>query len=211
MLAVSLVFGSFLTILFLVVGLIGGWTAREYMMNYREVPRPHPEMFDNQGNLIPDEVIAFNFENYYDDSEESDDNESKKPATTRKKAAPAPPIPDLPRNPFIYEVLDVISKQRSKVKKIEALKKYEAPVLKALFIWNFDESVISALPEGDVPYAALDKESGFSGTLSEKIADAVNKMEELDTRSLGANDQGRPLFVLSIRNFITLLKVAMTL
>ena len=46
------------------------------MMNYREVPRPHPEMFDNQGNLIPDEVIAFNFENYYDDSEESDDNES---------------------------------------------------------------------------------------------------------------------------------------
>ena len=76
MLAVSLVFGSFLTILFLVVGLIGGWTAREYMMNYREVPRPHPEMFDNQGNLIPDEVIAFNFENYYDDSEESDDNES---------------------------------------------------------------------------------------------------------------------------------------
>ena len=75
MLAVSLVFGSFLTILFLVVGLIGGWTAREYMMNYREVPRPHPEMFDEQGNLIPDEVIAFNFENYHDDSEEDDNND----------------------------------------------------------------------------------------------------------------------------------------
>ena len=58
MLAVSLVFGSFLTILFLIVGLIGGWTAREYMMNYREVPRPHPEMFDEHGNLIPDEVIS---------------------------------------------------------------------------------------------------------------------------------------------------------
>ena len=51
MLAVSLVFGSFITVLFLVVGLIGGWTAREYMMNYREVPRPHPEMFDEQGNF----------------------------------------------------------------------------------------------------------------------------------------------------------------
>ena len=75
MLAVSLVFGSFLTVLFLVVGLIDGWVAREYMMNYREVPRPHPEMFDNQGNLIPDEVIAFNFENYYDDNEESHDDE----------------------------------------------------------------------------------------------------------------------------------------
>ena len=74
MLAVSLVFGSFLTVLFLIVGLVTGWVAREYMMNYREIPRPHPEMFDNQGNLIPDEVIAFNFENYdYDDTEEDDE------------------------------------------------------------------------------------------------------------------------------------------
>ncbi len=29
-------------LLFLVGGLIG-WVARDYMMNYREVPRPHPE------------------------------------------------------------------------------------------------------------------------------------------------------------------------
>jgi len=77
MLAASLVFGSFLTILFLIVGALVGWTAREYMMNYREVPRPHPEMFDNQGNLIPDEVIAFNFENYhdYEINDEEDDDE----------------------------------------------------------------------------------------------------------------------------------------
>ena len=75
MLAVSLVFGSFLTILFLILGVVVGWTAREYMMNYREVPRPHPEMFDEQGNLIPDEVIAFNFENYdYESNEEEDDD-----------------------------------------------------------------------------------------------------------------------------------------
>jgi len=75
MLAVSLVFGSFLTILFLILGVVVGWTAREYMMNYREVPRPHPEMFDEQGNLIPDEVIAFNFENYdYESNEEDDDD-----------------------------------------------------------------------------------------------------------------------------------------
>jgi len=77
MLAVSLVFGSFLTILFLILGLVIGWTAREYMMNYREIPRPHPEMFDEQGNLIPDEVIAFNFENYdYDNNEEEDDDDN---------------------------------------------------------------------------------------------------------------------------------------
>ena len=75
MLAVSLVFGSFLTVLFLIVGVMAGWVAREYMMNYREIPRPHPEMFDGQGNLIPDEVIAFNFENYYDNNDAEEDDE----------------------------------------------------------------------------------------------------------------------------------------
>lgn len=76
MLATSLVFGSFLIVLFLIVGLMIGWTAREYMMNYREVPRYHPEMFDEHGNLIPDEVIAFNFENY-DDNNEEDEHTNK--------------------------------------------------------------------------------------------------------------------------------------
>ena len=66
MLEVSLVIGSFVTILFFIVGIVIGWTLRECMKNYREVPRPHPEMFDGQGNLIPDEIVAFNFENYHD-------------------------------------------------------------------------------------------------------------------------------------------------
>ena len=75
MLAASLVFGSFLTILFLIVGLIGGWTAREYMMNYREIPTTHPEMFDENGNLITDQVIAFNFENYDNEDNSEEDND----------------------------------------------------------------------------------------------------------------------------------------
>ena len=61
------------SLLFFFVGILAGWVARDYMMNYREVPRPHPEMFDTQGNLIPDEVIAFRFENNYDNDEEDDD------------------------------------------------------------------------------------------------------------------------------------------
>ena len=74
MLAISLVFGSFLTVLFLIVGAIGGWVAREYMMNYQEVPRIHPEMFDGNGNLVPDEIVAFRFENYDNDQEEDNDD-----------------------------------------------------------------------------------------------------------------------------------------
>jgi hypothetical protein len=77
MLAVSLVFGSFLTILFLIVGVMLGWVAREYMMNYREIPRLHPEMFDTQGNIIPDEVIAFRFENTDYDYDNDNDNEDE--------------------------------------------------------------------------------------------------------------------------------------
>ena len=113
---------------------------------------------------------------------------------------------NLPNNPFAFEVFDLASRQRSAAKKVEVLKKYEHVSLKSLFIWNFDESVISALPEGDVPYAALDKESGFSGTLSEKIADAVNKMEELDTRSLGANDQGKTTIRAEYKKFYNFIK-----
>ena len=130
---------------------------------------------------------------------------AKKPAAPRKKAA-STPIPDLPNNPFIYEVFDVISKQRSKAKKIEALQKFKAPVLVTLFVWNFDESIVSMLPEGDVPYAAIDGETGFKGTLSEKIADAVSKMEELDTRSLGANDQGKTTIRAEFRKFYNFVK-----
>ena len=72
MLAISLVFGSFLTVLFLIVGAIGGWVAREYFMNYHDI-KVHPEMFDGNGNLVPDEIVAFRFENYDNDKEEDDD------------------------------------------------------------------------------------------------------------------------------------------
>ena len=61
------------SLLFLLIGLVIGWVSREYMMNYREVPRPHPEMFDVNGNLVPDEIVAFRFENY--DSNENPDDE----------------------------------------------------------------------------------------------------------------------------------------
>ena len=76
MLAVSIVFAAFLFILFLIVGVIGGWVARDYMMNYQEVEKVHPEMYDRNGNIVPDEIVAFRFENY-DNNDEEDDTQSK--------------------------------------------------------------------------------------------------------------------------------------
>ena len=58
----------------------------------------------------------------------------------------------LPANPFLHEILALVSKQRSKFKKIEVLKEYECDALKSVLIWNFDNTAISAMPEGEVPY-----------------------------------------------------------
>ena len=98
---------------------------------------------------------------------------------------------DLPSNPFSFEVLNLVSKQRSNAKKVELLQRYDHPSLKTIFIWNFDETVTSVLPEGEVPYAATSEQNSFSGTLSEKITDAVDKMSEMGSNSLGSQDQGK--------------------
>ena len=58
----------------------------------------------------------------------------------------------LPPNPFMSEILDLASKQRSAAKKVEVLQQYETEALKAILIWNFDDTAISMVPEGDVPY-----------------------------------------------------------
>ena len=99
-----------------------------------------------------------------------------KTTTTKTKAAPkkrtpaAPRIDSLPTNPFVFEVLDLTSKQKTKPKRIEALKYYEHDSIKSILIWNFDESVKSLLPEGDVPYGDGEQQQIFSGTLSDNIA-----------------------------------------
>ena len=75
----------------------------------------------------------------------------------------------LPQNPFIFEVLELTSKQRSKAKKVEVLKEYEHNALKAIFIWNFDDTVISMVPEGEVPYGDIGDQTVYSGTLSDNL------------------------------------------
>jgi hypothetical protein len=93
---------------------------------------------------------------------------TRKPTNKGKFTVKAEPE-TLPLNPFVYEIFELVSKQRSKAKKLEVLKKYEHISLKCIFIWNFDESVISLLPEGDVPYGDADDQSIFSGSLSDNI------------------------------------------
>ena len=67
----------------------------------------------------------------------------------------------LPSNPLLSEVLAKVSKQRTKAKKIQVLKENESLHLKSVLIWNFDDSVVSILPEGPVPF---DKNEAPAGT-----------------------------------------------
>ncbi len=58
----------------------------------------------------------------------------------------------LPPKPTVHEVLDAVSKQKTKQKKIDVLKQYDSKAVRYCLIWNYDESLKSALPEGEVPY-----------------------------------------------------------
>ena len=107
-----------------------------------------------------------------------------KTKTVKVKRTPKP-IPELAPNPFAFEVLNLASSQRAKAKKIEVLKKYDHPSLRVLFVWNFDTSVVSALPPGEVPYSSLKEEQSNSGTLSTRIGQQVGNMEYNQNASLG--------------------------
>lgn len=98
---------------------------------------------------------------------------------------------DLPSNPFAFEVLALASKQKSNAKKSEILQRYSDPSLKTILIWNFDETILSMLPEGLVPYASVGQQNVRSGNLSDNIERSVQMMGELDSNSIGSQDQGR--------------------
>ena len=105
--------------------------------------------------------------------------------TRKPKVSAYQPIVDLPPNPFTFEVFALVSKQRSNAKKVELLKKYDHDSIRALFIWNYDDSVISLLPPGEVPYSSLKDEQISSGSLSTKVNQLVGTMEYNDTVSMG--------------------------
>jgi Family of unknown function (DUF6433) len=110
--------------------------------------------------------------------------------TTKKTTAKTATAPEkLPANPFLFEVLDLVSKQRSNAKKVEVLQEYKDPSLMAVLIWNYDTSLQSAIPPGDVPFAEA-KEIGVVGN-DTSFSDSMNKQlrttEMLDSH--GSNNR----------------------
>ena len=72
---VTLVIFSMMCFTFLILGGIIGWLAQQnnYVnMQHRNEAFVHPEMYDENGMLIADEIVAVRFEN--DNSEEDDED-----------------------------------------------------------------------------------------------------------------------------------------
>ena len=89
----------------------------------------------------------------------------KKRKTSVKAKKPLPKVKvKLPPNPFQSEILELVSKQRTRAKKIEVLREHRNDALVSLLIWNFDDSVSSALPEGNVPYKPNEAPAGTEHT-----------------------------------------------
>lgn len=67
---VLVLFTSLFIMLFFMVGAIVGWIVNGYVVQTTQY-NLHPEMFDSNGNIIPDEVLAVRFEEgFFDDEQE---------------------------------------------------------------------------------------------------------------------------------------------
>ena len=112
-----------------------------------------------------------------------------KKTTTKPKTVKVAKLPELPRMPFAFEVFNLASKQRTKAKKVEVLQKYGELSLKMVLKWNFDSTIVSVLPEGEVPYSGFDDQRNMNLKLSEVISDEVRRMHEVGSFSLGSTDK----------------------
>ena len=83
---------------------------------------------------------------------------------------------------LISEVLQKVSNAKTKKEKIALLQKYKTPALQSILIWNFDESVVSMVPDGEVPYTPNDSPKGTEHTI------LIHEYKKLYTFVRGGND-----------------------
>ena len=87
---------------------------------------------------------------------------TRKKASPRKKTTATKPRTvtvkkkELPANPMVHELLEAVDSERVKARKLDLLRTPGEDSFKMTMIWNFDESVISMLPEGNVPYQPVE-------------------------------------------------------
>ena len=71
--AYVITFAVMFTLLFFMTGSIIGWLVYRHLLETR-TPYLHPEFFDENGQVIPDEIVSVRFENDYDDYEDEEED-----------------------------------------------------------------------------------------------------------------------------------------
>ena len=59
---------------------------------------------------------------------------------------------------MVHELLEAVDSERVKAKKLDLLRTHGEDSFKMTMIWNFDESVVSMLPDGNVPYQPVESD-----------------------------------------------------
>jgi hypothetical protein len=77
-------------------------------------------------------------------------NSTQTKTSPRKKPETAAKI-ELKDTSLIHEIFTAVSSERINSKKIEILQRFNENHIKSVLIWNFDDSIESDLPEGEVP------------------------------------------------------------
>ena len=74
-------------------------------------------------------------------------------------------MPEQTYTPLFSEILDKVSKAKTKDKKIEILRKNKTDALKMLLKAAFDPKIVWCFPEGEVPYTPNDTPEGTNHTV----------------------------------------------
>jgi hypothetical protein len=87
-------------------------------------------------------------------SRRSTSTTTKKPVakkTTTPKTTQVAEKIELTPSSYVHEIFAAVVAERTKDKKVNILQQYNENFIKSLLIWNFDPSIESILPEGEVP------------------------------------------------------------
>ena len=85
---------------------------------------------------------------------------------------------------LLSEILRKVSNAKTKKEKIAILHKHNSQALRSILIWNFDENVLSAVPEGEVPYTPNDAPVGTDHTRLEQEYKCVYRFVKCGADSL---------------------------
>ena len=69
---------------------------------------------------------------------------------------------------LISEILQKVHNAKTKAEKVSLLRMHNSTALRMLLIWNYDESVRSKIPDGEVPYTPNDAPAGTDHTRLEQ-------------------------------------------